>query len=938
MTNLISDAFIQAKELVMKAMGELVADGTFPAEPVPAFNTEIPADSKNGDVSTNAAMVCARPFRNNPRKIAEAIVSKIDLNGSYFARCEVAGPGFINFFYSTEWYATVVATVLEQKEKYGETDLGAGKSVLVEFVSANPTGPMHIGNARGGAIGDCLASVLEKAGYEVAREFYINDAGNQIEKFKTSLEVRYLQIYKPETELPEDAYQGQDIIDHANAFNEIYGDKYVNADSEERRQALCDFALPKNIQKLHDDLGKYRIQYDKWFNERMKVLNNMKDQGYISQEEYDEAVADNVYDRIQLVNIESETNSINSYFVDELTDQVIQDLVEQKGYTETQAYKALYQGGLTIYSTQDPEIQAICDDEVNNLDNYPTAPKVSFSYRLSVRSADGSISNYSEQTMLSYYQSSNKSFSINFNSEEEAAAAIEQYKTDIMKDGDTIVNGSETVTYTLQPQAALTIIDQSTGNVKALVGGRGDKTANKTLNRAADTTRQPGSTFKIIAAYAPALDAGGLTLASVQDDAPYNYGSGQGGAVNNYDNRYRGFTTLREAITNSINIVTVKTLAQIGPSLGYDYICDFGITTVGLDESSNETLALGGLTHGVTNLELTAAYATIANSGTYIKPKFYTKILDHDGNVLIDNTEPVSHTVLKDTTTWLLTDAMKDVMTQGTGTPAYFGSSMAQAGKSGTTTKNRDALFAGFTPYYTCVVWGGFDDNSPQSGGQTTYPKKIWKAVMSRIHENLEYQDFTKPSGIVTAQVCKESGKLAIAGVCDADPRGSQVYTEYFAEGTQPTEYCDHHIVANICNASGQLAGGYCPADSISSRVFVIGGTVGTEDTPYLLTDDFKNNTCTMHNEGNSTYQGTSAFSAVPGVNNDTSGGTQAPADNTQQTQPPANNSGGDNSDSTPADTGGTDNSGGGSSDNTPADTGGTDNSSGDNNSDGNGG
>lgn len=288
MTNLISDAFIQAKELVMKAMGELVADGTFPAEPVPAFNTEIPADSKNGDVSTNAAMVCARPFRNNPRKIAEAIVSKIDLNGSYFARCEVAGPGFINFSYSTEWYATVVATVLEQKEKYGETDLGAGKSVLVEFVSANPTGPMHIGNARGGAIGDCLASVLEKAGYEVAREFYINDAGNQIEKFKTSLEVRYLQIYKPETELPEDAYKGQDIIDHANAFNEIYGDKYVNADSEERRQALCDFALPKNIQKLHDDLGKYRIQYDKWFNEStlhkdgsvQRVIEQLKASGH----------------------------------------------------------------------------------------------------------------------------------------------------------------------------------------------------------------------------------------------------------------------------------------------------------------------------------------------------------------------------------------------------------------------------------------------------------------------------------------------------------------------------------------------------------------------------------------------------------------------------------------------------------------------------------
>ena len=446
-----------------------------------------------------------------------------------------------------------------------------------------------------------------------------------------------------------------------------------------------------------------------------------------------------------------------------------------------------------------------------------------------------------------------------------------------MKDGDTIVNGSETITYTLQPQAALTVIDQSTGEVKALVGGRGDKTANKTLNRATDTTRQPGSTFKIIAAYAPALDAGGLTLADVQDDAPYSYGTGEGASVNNYDGRYRGFTTLREAITNSINIVTVKTLAQIGPSLGYDYIMDFGFTTVGLDESSNETLALGGLTHGVTNLELTAAYATIANNGTYIKPKFYTKILDHDGNVLLDNTTSTSHTVLKETTAWLLTDAMEDVMTQGTGTPAYFGNSMAQAGKSGTTTKNRDALFAGFTPYYTCVVWGGYDDNAPQSGGQTSYPKKIWKSVMSRLHEGLPYKDFTQPSGIVTASVCKESGKLAIAGVCDSDPRGSCVYTEYFAAGTQPTEYCDHHTLANICNESGQLAGANCPVTSLSQRVFVIGGTPGTEDNDYLLLDGYTT-VCTLHNGENATYQGATP-SPVPGV---TTQPEETPAD-----QPP---------------------------------------------------
>jgi penicillin-binding protein 1A len=600
---------------------------------------------------------------------------------------------------------------------------------------------------------------------------------------------------------------------------------------------------------------------------RLTVLTYMLEQGYITQDEFDEALADNVYERIQLVNSESEDNdNVNSYFVDELTNQIIQDMIDRLGYTETQAYKALYQGGLTIESTQDPTIQAICDEEVNNLDNYPSDPKVSFSYRISIESPDGTISNYSEQTMLSYYQAANKNYSINFASEEDALAAIEGYKADIMEEGDIVVEGSETLTYTIQPQAALTIIDQSTGEVKALVGGRGDKIANKTLNRATDTPRQPGSTFKIIAAYAPALDAGGLTLATVQDDAPYNYSTGEGASVNNYDNRYRGFTTLREAITDSINIVTVKTLAEIGPSLGYDYIRNFGFTTVGIDESGNETLALGGLSRGVTNLELTAAYATIANGGTYIKPKFYTRVLDHDGNVLLDNTSSETHTVLKETTAWLLTDAMRDVMTQGTGTPAYFGSSMAQAGKSGTTTKNRDCLFAGYTPYYTCVVWGGYDDNSPQSSGQTSYPKKIWRAVMERIHADLEYRDFEMPEGIVTATVCRESGKLAIEGVCTNDPRGSTVYTEYFAKGTEPTEYCDHHILANMCSESGQLAGPNCPY-TYASGVYITGGTPTTEDAPYLLTEQALANTCTYHN-ASVPYQDTT-YNAVPGVTTD---------------------------------------------------------------------
>lgn len=293
MTNLIKKASDQVRELVMNALGACISDGTFPAEPIPAFNVEIPADPKNGDMSSNAAMVCARAFHTAPRKIAEAICEKIMLDGSYFEKCEVAGAGFINFFFSSQWFSDVVSSVIADGEHYGETDFGEGKKVLVEFVSANPTGPMHIGNARGGAIGDCLSAVLDKAGFKASREFYVNDAGNQIEKFKTSLEVRYLQIYKPETEMPEDAYLGEDIVIHAKNFAKIHGDKYVNADSEERRQALCDFALPVNIQTLENDLGKYRITYDKWFRESTlhndgsvnEIIEKLKASGYTYEQE-----------------------------------------------------------------------------------------------------------------------------------------------------------------------------------------------------------------------------------------------------------------------------------------------------------------------------------------------------------------------------------------------------------------------------------------------------------------------------------------------------------------------------------------------------------------------------------------------------------------------------------------------------------------------------
>ena len=580
---------------------------------------------------------------------------------------------------------------------------------------------------------------------------------------------------------------------------------------------------------------------------RKKVLKNMLEQGYIDQSEYDEALEDNVYDRIQIVNAQNASSSSTSYFVDALTEQVTEDLIEKKGYTEAQAYQLLYSGGLTILSTQDSHIQQICEEEVNNNANYSDHVLYSFSYRLTVTKADGTYENYSEQTMLTYYQANNPNYDINFSSTEECDEAIAAYKEDIMEEGDTIAEGGETITYTLQPQAAISVIDQATGHVVALVGGRGDKTASRTLNRAVNITRQPGSCFKIIGCYAAGLDAGGLTLASVQDDCPTDYANCT--PLHNYDDRYRGFTTVRDAIISSMNVVTVKNLTQIGTGLGFEYAEALGISTL-VAGDNNQTLCLGGLTNGVTELELTAAYATMANGGDYNEPVFYTQVLDHDGNPILDNTGNTSKEVLKDTTAWLLTNAMQDVISSGTGSGAGL-SNMPSAGKTGTTTKNRDTVFAGYTPYYTAAVWGGYDDNTEQS--YTAYSKLIWHAVMERIHEDLPYRDFTQPAGIVTATVCKKSGKLALEGVCDCDPRGSMVYTEYFDKDNVPTEFCDHHVKVDICASSGQLANEYCPAAERISRVFIKGGSLGTEDEPYLITDEALNTFCTVHTHATST-------------------------------------------------------------------------------------
>lgn len=287
MSKIVKKTEIELKNIIEQAVKKAVSNGALPEAEMPQFNIEKPANKDNGDYSTNVAMAGARAFKKAPRMIAEAIVSCIDLDGTAFDRVEIAGPGFMNFFLSQQFYSNVLKDVFSCGKDYGKSDYGQGKRVLVEFVSANPTGPMHIGNARGGAIGDCLASVLDWAGFSVNREFYVNDAGNQIEKFATSLEVRYLQHYDSSVELPEDAYHGQDIVEHAENFIKEYGDKYVNADSKERRKALVDFALPKNIAGLERDLGRYRITYDKWFREStlhndgsvQRVIDALKEKG-----------------------------------------------------------------------------------------------------------------------------------------------------------------------------------------------------------------------------------------------------------------------------------------------------------------------------------------------------------------------------------------------------------------------------------------------------------------------------------------------------------------------------------------------------------------------------------------------------------------------------------------------------------------------------------
>ena len=549
---------------------------------------------------------------------------------------------------------------------------------------------------------------------------------------------------------------------------------------------------------------------------RRRVLGNMLELGFISQEEYDTAIADDVYSRIQIIDAEVDTDMTNTYYVDALIDEVMHDLLAI-GYSDQTAFYLLYSGGLRIETPQDPYIQAVCDEVFADEENYPPNVKWYLNYELSVEKAGGDRENHSTEMVRSFFMESDRNFNLLFDSQEEAHEALDIYKEAFMEAGDAVIG--EKISLTPQPQVSISLLDQHTGEVLAMVGGRGPKTASRTLNRAVTTKRQPGSTFKTLAVYAPALDSAGMTLANVQNDAPFNYNDGR--PVSNWwSGEYRGLASYRLGLVDSMNIIAVKTLTVITPQLGFNYLLNFGFTTLvermevtsgGRTEIKSDivqSLALGGITVGVTNLEMNAAYAAIANNGAYVRPKLYTRVYDYDGNILLDNSTIDARQVIKDTTAFLLTDAMADVVKYGTGTAARFGD-MPIAGKTGSTTGYNDVWFSGYTPYYTATVWTGYDNNiDMRSDAERGLSRRLWRLVMEEIHKDLPSIPFDIPEDIVTETICSRSGKLPLPGLCE---QKDTLVSEYFADGTVPTDYCNAHYQGVICQYWLLPASPSCP-------------------------------------------------------------------------------------------------------------------------------
>ena len=654
-----------------------------------------------------------------------------------------------------------------------------------------------VGVTHGGNFSEGASTITQQLIKNNVFPDFVNESTFE-EKLERKIQEQYLAI-QVEKQLDKDSILesylntinlGQDCLGVQSAAQ-----RYFNKDVNEL--TLSESAT---IAAITQNPGRYNpiTNPDDNATRRKKVLDDMLDQGWIDQTAHDEALADDVYSRIQNVNTRiEESSTVNSYFVDALSEQLIEDLTSKDGlgYSQTQAENALYSGGLTIYSTQNLTMQNICDEELNDDNNYPANIDWGIDYALTIYHTDSSVDNYSAGHLKQFGADVyNDDEGLLFGSQEAAQERIDAFRNSLLQEGETY---DEYVNLSPQPQTSLTIIDQKTGQIKALVGGRGQKTTNRGLNRAyKGSTRNAGSTFKILAVYAPALDSAGLTLATTEVDEEYYYQHDlEHHQVHNWwGDYYKGTVTYRQAIEQSMNIIAVKTLNKIGINLGFDYCEKFGLSTLTEDDAV-ESLALGGISHGVYNYELTAAYSSIANGGVYTKPSLYTKVLDHDGNVLIDNSNPETHEVIKDTTAALLTNAMQDVVTKGTATDAQL-NNMPASGKSGTTSDNRDFWFEGFTPYYTCGIWMGYDGNQEMSEGSWNYHFKIWAKIMNRIDEafGLTYKEFEMPSSLVQKTVCTQTGKLATSS-CPSQ-------TEWFDPSTAPTETCTGHVTTKTPSKS----------------------------------------------------------------------------------------------------------------------------------------
>jgi len=506
---------------------------------------------------------------------------------------------------------------------------------------------------------------------------------------------------------------------------------------------------------------------------RLDILNKMLELGFINDEEYETAIDEDVYSKINETQEErAEQSSVHSYFVDRLVDEVRDALKLQYGYNDAEAYDIIYNGGIKIYATVDTRIQKIVDEAFLNESIFPDEFGIEVQYVLSVKNlTTGKLTHYPTEKDL-------------VKTDAEADAFIETIR-DRCLGADDVIDG-EQIFKIPQPQAGMCIIDYHSGKVVAIAGGRGEKQANKVFNRATDAVRQPGSVFKVLASYAPALDMNLITATTVLEDAPFTVADY---SPSNWYSGYRGSATVRVGIRDSMNILAVKNMYNTGVDNCFNYLMQFGFTTLSPENDKYLPTALGGITNGVTQLETAAAFGAIANNGVYYKPYFFTKVIDNEDNLLLE-TVPEGVQVLKRSTAYVLTDMMKDVITSGTGTSAKFKSiEMPISGKTGTTSDDKDLFFSAFTPYYSASIYLGYDTPKSMSGNTSSVHMKIWNYIMEQVHASLENRDFEVPDDVVVVDLCTSSGKLATSS-CISSERSRR---EVFAIGTQPTGYCNYH-------------------------------------------------------------------------------------------------------------------------------------------------